>query len=116
MGFGDVDVKLQQHKGRFTPLGWESYTKAFAAQKMSETIKKNQQVVTTVPSNTPVILGQGVNADLTYQWNVQMPVIMTYATNDNIMQQKNSIVTLNIVRVPAEGNAAGIAIQRWFMK
>ena len=42
-----------------------------------------------------------------------MPVIMTYATNNNVMNKKRATVTLTIVRVAAEENPFGIAIQSW---
>jgi hypothetical protein len=70
-------------------------------------------VLTTVPSNTPIIVGQGVNPQEVYQWEVQMPVIMSYATNNNVINRKRSVITLTIVRVPADENASGIAIQGW---
>jgi len=115
MGFGDIDVKLPKQKWRFTPKGWKAYDKAFVNQKIGETFRQNQLVLTTVPSNTPVILAQGVNPDQIYQWVVQMPVIMTYATNNNITKQQRGIVTLFIIRVPAEESPSGIAIERWSM-
>ena len=113
MGFGDIDVRLPQQKIRFTPEGWKSYSKAFVELEIGETFKQHQLVLTTAPSNTPVIVGQGVNADNVYEWMVQMPVVMTYATNNNVTSKKNSIITLEIVRVPSERQSAGIAIQSW---
>jgi intracellular multiplication protein IcmL len=113
MGFGDIDMRLPKQKIRFTPDGWDSYTKFFTDAKIGQTFKQNQLVLTTVPSNTPVILAQGVNDDHIYQWVVQMPVIMTYATNNNVQSQNRKIITLTIVRVPANVSPDGIAIQRW---
>jgi len=113
MGFGDMDVKLPKQKWRFTNDGWEAYVNAFVRQKIGETFKKSQLVLTTAPSNTPVIVWQGVNQDQVYEWVVQMPVIMTYATNNNVTDKKSAIVTLTIIRVPAENDAAGIAIDGW---
>ncbi|MDE2029422.1 MAG: DotI/IcmL/TraM family protein, partial [Alphaproteobacteria bacterium] len=81
--------------------------------KIGEAFKERQLVLTTVPSDTPVIVAQGVNADNVYQWNVQMPVIMTYATNNNVTSQQRAIVFLSIVRVPAEQSPSGIAIRNW---
>ena len=66
-----------------------------------------------MPSNTPVIMGQGVNIDQIYQWNVEMPIIMTYATNNNVMRKDRAIVSLEIVRVPAEQSSSGIGIKAW---
>lgn len=113
MGFGDIDVRLPKQRPRFTKKGWDAYIKVFLLQKIGETFKQYQLVLTTVPSNTPVIVNQGVNREATYQWTVQMPVIMTYSTNNNVTRKQRSTVTLTIVRVPAEENSFGIAIQSW---
>jgi intracellular multiplication protein IcmL len=115
MGFGDMDRHLPRQKGRFTDKGWEAYGKAFNNLKIGETFKQSQLVLTTVPSNTPVILSQFVNPEDVYEWVVQMPVIMTYATNNNRTQKQPAIVTLAIVRVPSDVSSSGIAIQNWTM-
>ncbi|MDR3448895.1 MAG: DotI/IcmL/TraM family protein [Alphaproteobacteria bacterium] len=113
MGFGDMDVKLPHERVRFTKQGWEAYNTAFVQQEVGEKFKQSQMVLTTVPSNTPVIVSQGTNLDNVYEWHVQMPVIMTYA-NTTVVRQR-AIVRLTIIRVPAEDSAAGIAIQNWDM-
>ncbi|MDR3424059.1 MAG: DotI/IcmL/TraM family protein [Alphaproteobacteria bacterium] len=115
MGFGDIDVKLPKQRWRFTKGGWKAYLKAFVGQKIGETFKENQLVLTTVPSNTPVITGQGVNPDQVYEWVVQMPVIMTYMTNDNVTRRQRAFVTLHVVRVSAEDSPSGIAIKDWIL-
>ena len=113
MGFGDIDVKLPKQRVRFTSNGWDAYVKAFIRQNVGVQFKKSQLVLTTVPSNTPVIVWQGVNPDQIYQWVVQMPVIMTYATNNNVTNMQKGIITLTIVRVPVEESPTGIAIENW---
>ncbi|MFA5041405.1 MAG: DotI/IcmL/TraM family protein [Bdellovibrionales bacterium] len=113
MGFGDIAIRMPKQRVKFTKRGWDAFTKSFEAMKIEEAFKQSQLVLTTVPSNTPVIVAQGVNPDNIYQWVVQMPVIMNYATNNNVMRKQNSTVTLTIVRVPIEESAAGIAIQNW---
>jgi intracellular multiplication protein IcmL len=113
MGFGDIAVRLPKQRIRFTSRGWETYIDAFNRLKIAQTFRQSQLVLTTVPSNTPVVVNQGVNSDNIYQWTVQMPVIMTYATNNNAMRKQRATVTLIIVRVPAEDVSSGIAIQNW---
>jgi intracellular multiplication protein IcmL len=113
LGFGDIDVMLPKRKPRFTEKGWETFMDAFDSLQVRETFKQSQLVLTTVPSNTPVILAQGVNLENVYQWVVQMPVIMTYATNNNVMRKQRATVMLTIVRIPAEENITGIAIRSW---
>lgn len=113
MGFGDYESHLKGQKYRFTEAGWESFATAFDKQKIGESFKKHQLVLTTVPSNAPVILGQGENAQHIYQWNVQLPVVMTYATNNNVSRRQSSVIELEIVRVPPEQSPSGIGIKSW---
>jgi intracellular multiplication protein IcmL len=113
MGFGDMDTRLPQQRHSFTKAGWKAFRKAFALQKVGEVFKQSQLVLTTVPSNTPVIVWQGINEDDVYQWVVEMPVIMTYATNNNVMRREKALAVLLIVRVPTEDSSAGIAIENW---
>ena len=69
--------------------------------------------MTTVPSNTPVIVSKGVDLDNEYKWIVEMPIIETYMTNNNVTSRKKEIVRLTIVRVPSEKNISGIGIKSW---
>ncbi len=114
MGFGDMDIRLPKQKERFTEGGWSSYMKTFDEMNIREQFKLRQLVLTTVPSNTPVILAQGLDRNR-WVWVVQMPIIMTYATNNNVMQKSRGIVDLTIVRVPTEDNPFGIAIKDWVL-
>jgi intracellular multiplication protein IcmL len=112
-GFGDFNPKLVKQSKRFTADGWKAFVEAFLNQKIGATFEKNRLVLTTVPSDTPIIVSQGPNQDNIYQWVIQMPVIMTYATNDNITQHQKTTIELTIVRVPAEYSPAGIAIDTY---
>ena len=113
MGFGDIDVKMPLQKRYFTKAGWRVYTESFTKMEIGKTIKQSQLVLTTVPSNTPVIVDQGINPDQVYQWTVQMPIIMTYATNNDVTVEKKAIVTMTLIRVAAEDSPYGVAIQQW---
>jgi len=113
IGFGDFESKLFRQKPRFTTDGWDGFVHEFLKQKVGEIFKHNQLVLTTVPSNTPVILSQGKNKQDVYQWEVQVPVIMTYTTNNNVTQHDRTVVTLTIVRVPPKESPEGIAIKLW---
>jgi len=112
-GFGDIITQLASQKPRFTPTGWDSFVAAFHRQDILSTFKSNQLVLTTAPSDTAVILAQGKNENGVYQWRVQVPVVMTYATNNNFTRHLPGIITLLIVRVPPDQNPAGIAIRNW---
>lgn len=113
MGFGDYESHLKAQRFRFTPEGWESFARAFDRQKIGDSFKEHQLVLTTVPSNTPVIVGQGVNPENIYQWYVEMPVVMSFATNNNVSRRSNSVITLTIVRVSTQQSPMGIGIKSW---
>ena len=115
-GFGDIIEQVGKQRARFTDAGWKSFVTAFARQKIIESFKHNQVVLTSVPSDTAVIVNQGMDVSGSYQWKVEVPVIMTFATNNNVTQHKHSIVILTIERVSETVNPAGIAIKNWVLK
>jgi hypothetical protein len=116
VGFGDFETKLLAQKTRFTRDGWDAFVKAFLGQKIDESFRKHQLVLTTVPSDTPVIASQGENKSHVYEWHVQVPVIMTYATNNNVTRPERALIDLTIMRVPFDQNDSGIAIDTWKQK
>ena len=112
-GFGDVEAKTVLQKKRFTQLGWKAFVKAFLGSKVSDTFKKNQMVMTTVPTDTAVIVSQGINEDDVYQWKVDVPIITTYAANNNVIKPERGTIQMTIIRVPYEQSTSGIAIDIW---
>jgi Type-IV b secretion system, inner-membrane complex component len=113
IGFGDFEAKLLNQKTRFTKDGWDAFVKAFLDQKIDQSFRQHQLVLTTVPSDTPVITSQGENLQHVYEWHVQIPVIMTYATNNNVTKPERSLIELTISRVAYEQSVSGIAIDSW---
>lgn len=112
-GFADYSPHLLKQKWRFTPEGWNSFALAFIELKIGETFVQNQLVLTTVPSDTAVITRQGETTDRVYEWDVQMPVILTYATNNNVTRRERSVIQLTITRVSPLKNPTGVAIKTW---
>lgn len=113
IGFGDFETKLNRQRFRFTPDGWDGFVRGFNNQKIGDTFREDQLVLTTVPSDTAVIVNQGENPKYGYQWRVQVPLIMTYATNNNVTRRQRALIELTIIRVPTSQNPAGIAIETW---
>ena len=113
-GFGDYVPHLRDQQQRFTPDGWKSFVAAFDRSKLGQTFKERQLVLTTVPSDTAIITSQGEDEDThVYQWKVQMPIVMTYATNDNVTRREKAVVSLTISRVPTNVTPIGVAIKSW---
>ncbi|MCL2468749.1 MAG: DotI/IcmL family type IV secretion protein [Alphaproteobacteria bacterium] len=114
-GFGDLDARLIGQSSRFTEDGWISFVKSFFERDLQASFKGRQLVLTTVPADSPVITGRGADPDGDYVWNVQMPVVMTYATNNNVQSRVRKVVQLTIARVPAKKNIGGLGIKAWKM-
>jgi hypothetical protein len=112
-GFGDYQAHLREQRGRFTSDGWKAFVDAFDKLGIGQAFRQRQLVLTTVPSNTAVIVWQGNNKKHVYEWKVQLPVIMTYATNDNITRRQEALIMLTIDRVPSSESPTGVAIQTW---
>jgi hypothetical protein len=111
IGFGDFNQKLIAQKSRFTSDGWDAFVRSFLNQGVDATFKKDQLVLTTVPTGPAEMVSQGPDETMGYQWKVQMPVIMTYATNNNVTNRERATINLTIVRDHDSPN--GIAIQTW---
>ena len=59
LGFGDFEQRILAQKKRFTKNGWEAFVRAFLSDKIDKSFRQHQLVMTTVPSNTPVVLSEG---------------------------------------------------------
>ncbi|MDD3182865.1 MAG: DotI/IcmL family type IV secretion protein [Alphaproteobacteria bacterium] len=114
-GFGDFDRRIISQKHRFTKVGWESFLQTVRSRNMRSDFKMQQLVLTTAPAETPVIVSKGVDADQEYIWKIEMPIIMTYTTNNNVRSGRKSIVSVTVARVPSSESVRGIGIKRWMM-
>ncbi len=111
VGFGNFDQHLDEQSFRFTENGWTSFVKALQSEGMRDNFRTQQLVLTTVPANAAVITAQGLNTDEEYQWVVELPIIMTYTTNNEKKQVDKAIVRLNIIRVAPSQSIGGLAIK-----
>lgn len=112
-GFGNFQEHLKNQRYRFTPEGWDAFARAFDMLGIGQAFSEQRLVVTTVPANTAVISRQGATSDGIYEWKIQMPINLTYATNNNVTRQAKNVVQLTLVRIPASQNPAGIGIKGW---
>lgn len=110
-GFNDYRRRLQESSRNFTRRGWESFTQALSRSRIIEMVEANQQVVTAAPQGAPIIVSEGLVAGR-YQWEVQMPLILTYQSGART-RTDNLLVTLIVVRVPRLESANGIGIEQW---
>jgi intracellular multiplication protein IcmL len=110
-GFNDYRRRLQESSRHFTREGWETFSKALEQSRILELVEANNQVVTAAPSGAPVIKGEGEYRGR-YQWQVQLPVILTFQSGRKTLGQ-NLLVTMLVVRVPRLESSNGVGIQQW---
>ncbi len=110
-GFNDYRRRLQEASRNFTRRGWESFTQALQRSRIIEMVEANQQVVTAAPAGAPILKSEGLNQGR-YQWEVQVPMILTYQAGSK-NRSDNLLVTLIIVRVPRLENPKGVGIEQW---
>ncbi|MDD5586606.1 MAG: DotI/IcmL/TraM family protein, partial [Alphaproteobacteria bacterium] len=68
LGFGDFAEQLVAQRKRFTADGWKSFLRALNQRKFQEAFKERQLILTSVPSDIPVIVSQGPDPDYDYRW------------------------------------------------
>lgn len=107
----DYQMRLQNSSAYFTDSGWDSFLKALQDSKLLETVKANQQLMTTVPLKAPVVVDRG-EAGGTYYWRLQMPMTTKTISVQN-SAPKMQLLTLTIVRVSPLKNPTGLGIEQW---
>jgi intracellular multiplication protein IcmL len=113
-GFNDYKRRLQQASRNFTRLGWVSFTAALEKSRIIEMVEANQQVVSAAPASAPVLISEGL-VNGRYQWQVQIPLVVTYQAGASVRSDK-LMVTLLLVRVPKLESPNGIGIEQWIAR
>ena len=113
-GFNDYKRRLQQASRNFTRLGWVSFTSALEKSRIIEMVEANGQVVSAAPASAPILISEGpVNGR--YQWQVQVPLVVTYQAGSSVRDDK-MLVTLLLVRVPKLESPNGVGIEQWIAR
>lgn len=100
---------LKKIKPLFTQAGYESYLKALEDSKNLELVKTKKLFVSAVPTGEPFVSKEGMSEEGVYKWEVQMPVMVTYKSNTQLVQQQVNIA-MDVVRTKLSESRAGIAI------
>lgn len=106
--FVDYREALQRAQNDFTPDGWSFFRKALESARTLDTVLAKKLVVSAVATGAPVILDQGVIRGA-YAWKVQMPMLVTYQSASEQIQQP-IVVTMVVSRVSTLETPRGIAI------
>ncbi len=113
-GFNDYKRRLQQASRNFTRLGWVSFTSALEKSRIIEMVETNGQVVSAAPASAPILISEGV-VNGRYQWQVQVPLVVTYQAGSSVRDDK-MLVTLLLVRVPKLESPNGVGIEQWIAR
>lgn len=113
--FANFNQEIARNENKFLPGSWKQFVTALLEDESLTKFERQQQVLTTAPAGAAVIVSEGVE-DERYQWVVQLPVIMTYATNNNRSTVRRQVIELTVVRVSTLENPDGIAIKVWDSK
>lgn len=105
----DYQYTLKKIKPLFTSAGYESYLKALEDSKNLDLVKSKKLYVSAVPTSEPFISKEGVSEEGVYKWEVQVPVMVTYKSATQLVQQQVNMA-LDVVRVTLPESRAGIAI------
>ncbi|HRE32140.1 MAG TPA: DotI/IcmL family type IV secretion protein, partial [Candidatus Berkiella sp.] len=89
---------LRKIRPLFTAAGYESYLKALEDSKNLELVKSKKLFVSAVPTSEPFVSQEGVNEEGVYKWEVQVPVMVTYKSVTQLVQQQVNM-SLDVVRV-----------------
>ena len=113
-GFNDYKRRLQQASRNFTRLGWVSFTSALEKSRIIEMVEANGQVVSAAPASAPILISEGV-VNGRYQWQVQVPLVVTYQAGSSVRDDR-MLVTLLLVRVPKLESPNGVGIEQWIAR
>lgn len=109
--FSNYRRNLQQASRYFTKDGWESFSTALQQAQIIKSVEENNQEVSAVPRGAPVLKFEGI-VNGQYQWQVQIPMILTYVSGSK-SRSENLMITIVIVRVPRLESPNGVGIAQW---
>lgn len=113
--FVDYRKRLQDVRIYFTKLGYQNFLQALTDSRNLEAVKSKKLVVSAVPTGAPVVLREGVTSSGFYAWQVQFPMLLTYQSASDLINQ-NIMVTMLITRVPTLESAKGIGIASFVVR
>ena len=102
--------------GFFTPDGWGQLTAQWNQAQIPQLVGEQEYVMNAVVINTPQIIAkgrQGTDANATYRWIADMPVLLTYTNKANEVQSYNMSLRIGITRIPMRDDNQLIAIDQW---
>lgn len=100
--------EFQRISAHFSTDAWKQWISSLNSKGIIAAMKRNDWVVSAVPTGAPVIIAQGM-VDGAYSWRIQMPMLVDYASNDT-HKDIHYVVTMVLQRSPATEHANGVKI------
>jgi intracellular multiplication protein IcmL len=102
---------FQENQKYFTQSGWRGFMQAVSSAKNLEIVQEKRLVVSAVLTGAPIITNK-YELGGRYTWEVQMPVLVTYQSAADRINQ-NFIITLEIRRISTLDNVYGVGISKF---
>ncbi len=97
----------------FTADGWRQFLQSLSDSENINTIKTKKLIVSAVATRAPIILQKGLLNE-SFSWRIQMPILVTYQSASEFMQQ-NIVVTLLVTRISTLESPKGIGISQFIV-
>lgn len=109
--FVNYEKSLQLVSQYFTDKGWYTYLRSLNDSNNLPTVIRKKLVVSAVAIKPPSILKKGM-VNGVYSWRIQIPMLVTYQSASEFMQQ-NLLVNLLVARISTLENSKGLGIEQF---
>lgn len=109
--FVNYERALQQVSQYFTDDGWSSFLNTLNNSNNLPTVISKKLVVSAVAIKPPLILMKGMLNGV-YSWRIQIPVLVTYQSASEFIQQ-TVLINLLVTRISTLENPKGIGIEQF---
>lgn len=108
LNFYDYADSIKKMRPYFTQSGYHNFVSDFSNRVLPD-LKRKKLVLTSVVTDTPIVLREGKIINNLYAWEIQFPMLLTYESQSDKIHQR-VVVTLFIVQVPTTESPQGIGI------
>lgn len=108
LNFYDYAGSIKTMRPYFTESGYQNFIADFSKRVLPDLVQK-KLVLSSVVTDTPIILREGRIVGDLYAWEIQFPMLLTYESQSDKIYQK-VVVTLFIIQVPTQESPQGIGI------
>ncbi len=110
--FSNFDQEVEQAEYYFTSDGYKQYLSALDAGKFRDEIIGKRLLVSLVPIQTPVLMGEPLYFNDTEIWQFGFVSVISYYGGRNVPPVKQKVI-VTVVRVPSYQNHKGLSISEF---